>query len=231
MKSFGLHKFFLAFTAIIGLALSTFTVAAQNSPDTAAPQLAYGVPEILKLSQAEVGDDTITAYIRNTGTSYGLDADQIIYLKQQGISDHVLTAMLNQPKAAPAPAPLAAQSAYPYAAQTPVAYAPQPYYDQGAQPSTVYVPNSQTYYYSYAQPYFYPTFFIPFQTFHGCCFAHPCSFSSSGHFHSNGSFHGAVAFHGNGGGFHGAVAFSNGGGFHSAVAFHGGGGGGMMMHR
>ncbi len=219
MKTFRFQKLFLA-VAVIGLAFSTLVVAAENSTDTTAPPLAYGVSEILKLSQAGVGDDTITAYIHNSGNSYGLDADQIIYLKQQGISDHVLTAMLNQPKAAPAPAPPAAQPAYPYAAQTPVAYAPQPsYYDQGAQPSTVYVvPNNQTYY-SYGTPYFYPTFFIPFQTFHGCCFAHSCSFSSSGHFHSNGSFHGAVAFH------------SNGGGFHGAVAFHGSSGGGMMMHR
>ena len=38
------------------------------------------------------------AYIKNSGNSYGLNADQIIYLRQQGVSDAVITAMLNQPK-------------------------------------------------------------------------------------------------------------------------------------
>ena len=79
------------------------TIAAQTPPDNTAPPLSYGVPHILQLSQAGVANDIITAYIPNSGNSYGLDANQIIYLKQQGISDNVLTAMLNQPKAATAP--------------------------------------------------------------------------------------------------------------------------------
>ena len=212
MKTLSFQKTFLA--AAIGLALSAMTVVAQNPPDNTASPLSYGVPQILQLSQAGVGNDIITAYIHNSGNSYGLDANQIIYLKQQGISNTVLTAMLNQPKSASAP------PAYPYAAQTPVAYASLAAYDQTAQPSTVYVvPNNQSYYTTYySQPYFYPTFFVPFQTFHGCCFARPCSFVSAGHFNNVG-FHGAVAFHVNGSSFHGVVAF------------HGGGGGGMMMHR
>ena len=219
MKTLSFQKSFLA--AAIGLALSAMTVAAQTPPDNTAPPLSYGVPQILQLSQAGVGNDIITAYIHNSGNSYGLDANQIIYLKQQGISDNVLTAMLNQPKASPAPTQPAMQPGYSYATQAPVAYASPAAYDQTAQPSTVYVvPNNQSYYTTYySQPYFYPTFLIPFQTFHGCCFARPCSFVSAGHFNNVG-FHGAVAFHGNGSSFHGVVAF------------HGGGGGGMMMmHR
>ena len=222
MKTFSFQKSFLA-VAVIGLAFSTLAVAAENSSDTAAPPLAYGVPQILKLSQAGIGDDTIIAYVHNSGNSYGLDADQIIYLKQQGISDNVLTAMLNQPKAAPAPAPPAAQPAYPYAAQTPVAYAPPAAYDQSAPPSTVYVvPNNQSYYTTYySQPYFYPTFFVPFQPFR--CFGRPCPFVSS-------SFRFGTHF--NNGGFHGGVAFHNGGSFSGMAGFHGGGGGGgMLMHR
>ena len=63
-----------------------------------APQLAYGVPQIIQLSEAKVSDDTIIAYVKNSGNSFGLTADQIIYLRQQGVSDAVITAMLNQPK-------------------------------------------------------------------------------------------------------------------------------------
>ena len=100
-----------------------------------APQLGYGVQQILQLAQAKVGDDTIVAFIRNSGNSYNLNADQIIYLRQQGISDAVVTAMLNQPRAGvaltlpttPAPEPVAAMAP---PAQTPeVVYYSQPYYD------------------------------------------------------------------------------------------------------
>ena len=45
------------------------------------------------------GISTIIAYIRNSGNSYGLNADQIIYLRQQGLSDAVIRVMLSQPRA------------------------------------------------------------------------------------------------------------------------------------
>ena len=90
----------LAIMAIAGLGLSASMVQAQDSsaPTTAQPQLSYGVSQIVKLAQAKVGDDTMIAYINNAGNSYGLNADQIIYLKQQGVSEAVIMAILNQPK-------------------------------------------------------------------------------------------------------------------------------------
>ena len=114
MKTSNFQKLFLAIVAV-GLALSTMTVAAQNSPVSAAPPLSYGVPQVLQLAQAKVSDDTIIAYIHNSGNSYGLDANQIIYLRQQGISDNAINFMLNQPKAASAPAQPAAQPENSYA--------------------------------------------------------------------------------------------------------------------
>jgi hypothetical protein len=96
-------KRMLAALTVAGLAWSVTTTLAQDSSANAgspsAPQLAYGVPQILQLEQAKVGDATIVAYVRNSGTSYGLNADQIIYLRQQGVSDAVITAMLSQPRA------------------------------------------------------------------------------------------------------------------------------------
>src|SRR6267378_1251659 len=150
MKTFSFQKLFLA-VATIGLALSTMTAVAENSPAGNAPVLSYGVPQILQLAQAKLDDDTIIAYIRHSGNSYGLDADQIIYLKQQGISGNVIIAMLNQPRPAATPAP--AQPA----AQTPATYAqPAPAYVQSAPSSTVYVmPNNQIYYSSW-YPAYYP---------------------------------------------------------------------------
>jgi hypothetical protein len=145
--------------AVAGLILLAGNVPAQNSP-TAAPTLSYGVPQILQLAQAKVGDDTIIAYIRNSGNSYGLDANQIIYLRQQGISDNVITAMLDQRKGASAPAQPATQPDSSATAQASTTYAqPAATYAQTAPSSSVYVmPDTQTYYYNayYAQPYYYP---------------------------------------------------------------------------
>ena len=96
-----------ALLAVAGVALSASLTLAQDASatDTAslattapAPHLAYGVSQIIQLSQAKVGDDTIIAYIRNSGNSYGLTADQIIYLQQQGVSTAVINTMLSQPK-------------------------------------------------------------------------------------------------------------------------------------
>ena len=72
------------------------TAASATSPTA----LSYGVNDVVQLSKANVGDTTIINYIQNSGSGYGLDASQIIYLKQQGVSDAVLTAMLNQPSRA-----------------------------------------------------------------------------------------------------------------------------------
>ena len=94
--------------AVTSLTLSETKALAEDSPaatttqsapvNTAMPQLTYSLSQILQLTQAKFGDNTIIAYIKNSGNSYGLTADQIIYLHQQGVSDAVLNAMLNQPK-------------------------------------------------------------------------------------------------------------------------------------
>ena len=100
-------------------------------------------------------DDTIVAYIKNSGNSYGLTADQIVYLKQQGVSDTVMTAMLNQPKpaavaytpTAPAPEPVAPT----------VNYAPVP--TTTVAPTVTYVQAAPAPAYNYyAQPYYYPSY-------------------------------------------------------------------------
>ena len=146
--------------------VATSDIAPAPAPSPA-PHLSYGVPQIVKLAQAQISDSTIIAYIKNSGNSYGLDANQIIYLRQQGISDGVINAMLSQPKpgsVAPAAAPEPAQvatasdgSQVPAAVdQSATAYAQTPPPDQTADvPSTsVYVvPDSGPY------PYYYPAYY------------------------------------------------------------------------
>jgi hypothetical protein len=163
--------------AVTGLALSASTALAQNSsaantvqPAAASapvPQLSYGVSQIVQLAQAKVGDDTIIAYIKNSGNSYGLTVDQIIYLRHQGISDAVITTMLNQPRPAvtvatpttPAPQPVASSTATTGSGSTitttsgsTATVAPTVTYVQTVPATTCYY---QPYYY---QPYYYPAY-------------------------------------------------------------------------
>jgi hypothetical protein len=183
---------FLAVMAGAGLTMSAMMAPAQDSSNPSvlqpvainspAPQLAYGVPQILQMAQANVGNDTIVAYIKNSGSSYGLNADQIIYLKQQGLSNDVITAMLSQPKpgvlastpATSAPQPVASTTSTGTADATPL-YSPsqsdpipaaqastQPVPAATAAPTVTYVltvPSPASYY--YAQPYCYPSYYYP----------------------------------------------------------------------
>ena len=102
-------KNWVAVASVTSLAFSSFAVLAQDSSatkkavepvaaDQSVPQLSYGASQILQLAQADVGDETIIAYIKTTSNSYSLNPHQIIYLRQQGVSDTVVTTMLNQPK-------------------------------------------------------------------------------------------------------------------------------------
>jgi hypothetical protein len=190
----------VAVLAVSGLMWSATTVLAQNSPaatSATAPQLAYGVPQVLQLAQAKVSDDTIIAYIKNTGNSYGLTADQIIYIRQQGVSDAVLTAMLNQPKpavipaAAPAPQPAVSTASYTTTSDVSTAtVAPTVTYIQTV-PATTY----------YYQPYYYPSY----------CWYPPVSLSFGWVWGGSG-WHGGGYYHGGGGGgYHGGW---HGGGWH-----------------
>jgi hypothetical protein len=56
-----------------------------------------GSQEILKLERANVSDDVIIAYIRNSNLHYKLNPSEIVMLKQQGFSDRVLEAMQEPP--------------------------------------------------------------------------------------------------------------------------------------
>jgi hypothetical protein len=146
------------------------TTTTQNSTTTAqsasAPQLAYGVSQILELQQAKVDDNTIISYIRNSGNSYGLNADQIIYLRQQGLSSAVLNAMLSQP----APGVIPSAGGVPM----PSGPAPQVYYSQqqpayntynnnntvgpsvgGIDPTAAAAAAGSYYYYQPSYPYYY----------------------------------------------------------------------------
>jgi hypothetical protein len=93
--------------APLTLALSVFQGFAQDTPATGASttatvtattsvKLPYGVEDVLKMSKAQVSDDVISTYIQNTGTIYSLGPNDIVYLKEQGVSDRIVNTMLDQ---------------------------------------------------------------------------------------------------------------------------------------
>jgi hypothetical protein len=197
---------FLALLAVKGL-------AQDSASTTAVPPLTPNVAAIVNLRQAKISDDTIIAYINNSGNSYGLNAAQIIYLHQQGISDAVITAMLNQPK------PGIATATVPM----PTTPAPQPVASAAyEQPAVTYVESEPTTYYCY-EPYYYPvysSYYWPWPVV--------VSYGWGGYRHIGG-WHGGGWYGGGGvrsGGFVHGGGFAHGGGF-----VHGGGGGHAGGHR
>lgn len=151
-------------------------------PPDAGSMMSPGVHEVLRLVQAKVAPDVIRAYIKNSTTTFNLTATQIIALKEQGVPDDLLAAMLERtgelnaqmrqsvqpyPNTAVQPAYPPAQSTYPpavapYPAQPNYApdYTTIPYTDYGY---SYYYPYSSYYPYSYySYPYFGLSFYYPY---------------------------------------------------------------------
>src|ERR1700761_5804975 len=66
--------------------------------------------EVVKLSQAQMADDVITTYIRNSGKNYTLSANDLIYLKSHGVDQTVISTLQSvaaESRPMPAPAPSA----------------------------------------------------------------------------------------------------------------------------
>lgn len=95
-------------------------------PATPGPaKLPYGVEDVLKLTHAQVSEDVVLNYVLNSGTAYNLGVKDIIFLRSQGVSDRVLTTMMNQRNhvAEESAQQAAAQQAIAQAAMPPPAYA------------------------------------------------------------------------------------------------------------
>jgi hypothetical protein len=212
----------LAVAVATGLALLALNAPAQNAAGPTA--------QILKLEQAKVSDDTIIAYIKNSGINYNLNADQIISLHQQGVSDAVLTAMLSQPRPAAVTATVPAPASPP--SQTYSTTIPADTAMATDQPAAAYVQTVPTtyYYYSYSAPYFYyyPAFYSPIYGSYGWRRCPPS-------FHWNGPWRGGVWRGGatwNGGNqWYGGTAWTGNGNWHGGGMMRGGNmPGGVMMH-
>ena len=81
------------------------TGRAQTTPAT----ISANLQEVIKLTKAHMTDDVILAYIHNSGAAYNLSADDVLYLNNQGVSQPVISALLQSKGSAvyatPAPTP------------------------------------------------------------------------------------------------------------------------------
>jgi hypothetical protein len=194
--------------------VATLSVAGSTAwaQDSTAPQLSSNTSGVLRMAKASIGDDTIIAYIKNSGNNYALDADQIIYLKQQGVSSTVLNAMLNQTgtigtatTTVSAPDTTVATTATPAPVAQTILDSPAPASaTEVVAPAVTYIQTPNTYYYASPAGFYSPIYVSPY------CY--------SPYYYRPGV---SVSF-GWGGGFRGGF----GGGHVGVGGFHGGGHGG-----
>ena len=90
--------------------------------------LSPGLAEIIKLAQSHVDQGVILAYIKNSGQLYSPSAEEILYLKDLGLSQDVIAALFNG--APPAASPVSEETAA-------AAHAPPPAPLSAIQPSSV----------------------------------------------------------------------------------------------
>ena len=156
----------LTLTLTAAFMLAARTVPAQDATGTTgagqpAPLIVLWRHADHRTFPGQSRDGTIVNFIRNSGSSYGLDADQIVYLKQQGVSGTVINTMLSQPRQMETDPPAAAPATSTATATVNIFTPPAPtgcYVDPiYVTSSSVYViPDTQTYWYNAHtyQPYY-----------------------------------------------------------------------------
>jgi len=200
-------------------AVSATRTAAPTAPGPATPQLSFGVPDVLKLSNAKISEDTIVTYIQSSSRSYGgLSASEIVYLHEQGVSDRVVSTMLDQRKKSTESAAQSAPQSSVASATTQVNASAAQYPQAYVAPTVTYqpAPVSSVYVIPYSPSYvdygYYPSY--------GCYgYGYPYGYP-------------AVSFGFGFGGYRGG--YYGGGGYHGggrSGGFHGGGHGGSGPHR
>jgi uncharacterized membrane protein YgcG len=96
----------IAVAAVAALPFLSAYGQSNNTPDNSAaiapapaarPVMATpsNVGEVIKLSQAGLGNDVVLSFVNGSQSFYNLSADEIVRLKDSGVSPAVITAMLN----------------------------------------------------------------------------------------------------------------------------------------
>lgn len=96
--------------AVVDPAAATPTNLAPAELPKLPADLSPGLADVIKLTQSNVGDDVVVNYIKNSGNTAKPTADEILYLKDLGVSETVISTLMLEgkavaPMAAAAPAP------------------------------------------------------------------------------------------------------------------------------
>ncbi|HXC99235.1 MAG TPA: hypothetical protein VN048_07830 [Verrucomicrobiae bacterium] len=168
----------LGSVAAVSLCLASGAVFAAQTTDVQAPPptVMPWVSDVVKMNDAGIAPDVIANYVRNTDARSTLSADDIIYLRDHGISTGLITTMIQHGAVAPSapaaqtvplpatPAPAPAYAQYPSYTQSPApdysAYQQQPdvNYNYYSYPNYGY---NTPYYWNYYYPY-YPVWYYPY---------------------------------------------------------------------
>src|SRR5947207_4702685 len=91
------------FGLLAAMVMPLLTTQAQTPADSinpvaavATPALSSGAAEVIKMAEAGTSDEVLIAYSQNSATPFDLSADDILYLRDIGLSSPVITAMLDR---------------------------------------------------------------------------------------------------------------------------------------
>ena len=88
--------------AAVGPAETLQTVASEQSAEAPVviPSVSPAIAELAKLAQASVSEEVLLAYIKKHARPFNPTADEILYLNDLGVSDAVITALVDYKPAA-----------------------------------------------------------------------------------------------------------------------------------
>jgi hypothetical protein len=219
----------LAFAGLVATAADGRPIGATTSENSSAVEVSKPAyistitAEVVKLADSGANTTVLESYVNNSQSAYQLSADEIIYLHQHGVSDSVVTAMIERgarlTTQAVAHQTAAASTTQQPTTQTTYSAAPTTTtYTPSRSVSTVtYIGGGYPYYYSYSYPWYSSYYGYP-----GYWYGYPRSYYYSSPYYYGWpalgfsfSFGGHSRYHG--GGFHGG--------------YHGGFRGGARGHR
>lgn len=111
--------------------------AAAQPPATKA-KLPHGADDVVRLSTARVNEEVILNYIQTSGTIYNLTPQDIVRLRDEGVSDRVINAMIDQRRVVPIQAAAAQNLAQAQPAANPAPAASTAVYVAQPAPVVVY---------------------------------------------------------------------------------------------
>jgi hypothetical protein len=138
--------------AVVSLAVLPLVSSYAQAASPGGANLSAAALEVVKLAGAGTSEEVVLAYVQTMQTPFNLSADDLLYLKNVGVSAPVITAMLNRDAALRAQAP--ASEAAPVVAEPTKAVAAEALAATASQP--VYVSNAPadvTYFYNDLAPY------------------------------------------------------------------------------